>query len=81
MTQTTDQPLLPTRSLAAGQTTQVWVVDLDKTGVRARLQQRRAAARGAELGPRRHRAAAQRPRPALAAGAGAVGDAVAGAHR
>ncbi|HEY5845295.1 MAG TPA: biopolymer transporter Tol [Microlunatus sp.] len=30
MTQTTDQPLLPTRSLAMGQTTQVWVVDIDK---------------------------------------------------
>ena len=31
MTQTTGQPLLPTRTLAAGQTTQVWVVDLDRT--------------------------------------------------
>jgi TolB protein len=30
MTQTTEQPLLPTRTLAAGQTTQVWVVDLDR---------------------------------------------------
>ena len=29
MTQPTDQPLLPTRSLSPGQTTQVWVVDLD----------------------------------------------------
>ena len=29
MTHPTDQPLLPTRSLAPGQTTQVWVVDLD----------------------------------------------------
>ena len=31
MTQTTEQPLLPTRTLAAGQTTQVWVVDLDRS--------------------------------------------------
>jgi len=31
MTQTTDQPMLPTRGLAVGQTTQVWVVDLDRS--------------------------------------------------
>ena len=29
MTHPTDQPLLPTRSLSPGQTTQVWVVDID----------------------------------------------------
>ena len=29
MTYPTDQPLLPTRSLASGQMTQVWVVDID----------------------------------------------------
>ena len=29
MTYPNDQPLLPTRSLSPGQTTQVWVVDVD----------------------------------------------------
>ena len=69
MTAVDEVQLLPTRELGPGQRTEVWIVDALGGAPELVYSQRRTAARGAQLGARRRRAAAQRPRIAVAADA------------